>query len=115
DYAVLLNLWTIRRGLKAVFPPTNLACFEPSLLKGHHGTLADVILRDVTNANHTLVKNGWCWWYRKYAPGNTELESLEKEARDAKKGLWADPAPIPPWVYGKANSSSPKPFNERFR
>jgi len=19
--------------------------------------------------NHALVKDGWCWWYRKYAPG----------------------------------------------
>jgi len=30
------------------------------------------------------------------------LEGLEKEARAAKKGLWVDPAPIPPWVYRKA-------------
>ena len=30
------------------------------------------------------------------------LKALEKDARDAKKGLWADPAPIPPWVYRKA-------------
>jgi hypothetical protein len=29
------------------------------------------------------------------------LERLEAEAREAKKGLWADPAPIPPWVYRK--------------
>ena len=49
-----------------------------------------------------LVKHGWCWWYRKYAPLDADLEKLEKEARDAKKGLWADPAPIPPWVYRKA-------------
>jgi len=42
------------------------------------------------------------WWYRKYAPGNTVLEGLEKEARDAKKGLWVDLAPIPPWVFRKA-------------
>ena len=60
-------------------------------------TLADVLLPDGTNVNHELVKAGWCWWYRKYAPGDTELERLEVEARDAKKGLWADPAPIPPW------------------
>ncbi|HJY82595.1 MAG TPA: thermonuclease family protein [Candidatus Binatia bacterium] len=65
-------------------------------------TIADVFLSDGTNVNHTLVKDGWCWWYRKYAPGDTILEGLEKDAREAKKGLWADPAPIPPWVYRKA-------------
>jgi hypothetical protein len=54
-----------------------------------------------TNVNHELVKEGWCWWYRKYAPGNGELEKLEKDAREAKKGLWADPAPVPPWVFRK--------------
>jgi hypothetical protein len=29
-------------------------------------------------------------------------EGLEHEAREAKKGLWVDPTPIPPWVYRKA-------------
>src|SRR5215475_3613720 len=65
-------------------------------------TIADVLLPNGTNVNHQLVKDGWCWWYRKYAPGDTILEGLEKDAREAKKGLWADPAPIPPWVYRKA-------------
>ena len=64
--------------------------------------LGDVILPDGMNLNHELVKQGWCWWYRKYAPGDTELERLEAEARNAKKGLWADPAPFPPWDYRKA-------------
>jgi endonuclease YncB( thermonuclease family) len=31
-------------------------------------TIADVLLPDGTNVNHTLVKDGWYWWYRKYAP-----------------------------------------------
>jgi micrococcal nuclease len=65
-------------------------------------TLADVFLRDGRHVNHELVKAGWCWWYRKYAPGDTVLERLEKEAREAKKGLWADPQPVPPWEYRKA-------------
>lgn len=28
-----------------------------------------------------------CWWYRKYAPGNTVLEQLEREARVGRRGL----------------------------
>jgi len=64
-------------------------------------TLADVLLSDGTNVNHELVKDGWCWWYRKYAPGDTVLEGLEAEAREAKKGLWADPRPVPPWDWRK--------------
>jgi micrococcal nuclease len=62
-------------------------------------TLADVLLDDGTNLNQELVKQGWCWWYRKYAPGDTVLEGLETEAREAKKGLWVDPAPVAPWIF----------------
>jgi len=62
-------------------------------------TLADVLLLDGSNVNHTLVEDGWCWWYRKYAPGDTVLKGLEKEAREGKKGLWADPQPVPPWEW----------------
>lgn len=65
-------------------------------------TIGEVILPDGMNLNQELVRQGWCWWYRKYAPGNTELERLEREAREGKKGLWIDPAPVPPWVYRKA-------------
>jgi endonuclease YncB( thermonuclease family) len=64
-------------------------------------TLADVVLPDGTNVNHTLVGGGWCWWYRKYAQGNAHLEKLESEAREAKRGLWADLHPIPPWDWRK--------------
>ena len=53
-------------------------------------TIGDVILPDGMNLNQELVKQGWCWWYWKYAPGDTMVEGLEKEAREAKKGLWHD-------------------------
>ena len=64
-------------------------------------TLADMLLPDGTNVNDELVKDGWCWWYRKYAPGNTTLERLEAEARESRMGLWADPHPVPPWEWRK--------------
>ena len=50
-------------------------------------TIGDVILPDGMNLNQELVKQGWCWWYRKYAPGDTVREGLEKEAREAGRGL----------------------------
>ena len=37
-----------------------------------------------------------------WPPGDTVLVGLETGAREANKGFWADPAPIPPWVYRKA-------------
>jgi endonuclease YncB( thermonuclease family) len=64
-------------------------------------TIAVVILPDGSNLNRELVKAGMCWWYRKYAPDNYLLEQLEKEAREAKRGLWVDPNPVPPWDYRK--------------
>jgi micrococcal nuclease len=46
--------------------------------------------------NHELVKAGYAWWFRKYAPKDNVLEKLERVAREAKRGLWANPDPIPP-------------------
>ena len=64
-------------------------------------TIGEVILPDGTNLNQELVRQGWCWWYRKYAPADAVLEALESEAREAKRGLWADPQPVPPWEWRK--------------
>lgn len=65
-------------------------------------TIAEVLLPDGTHLNQQLVKYGWCWWYRTYASSDSVLERFEQAAKDAKKGIWADPAPVPPWVYRKA-------------
>lgn len=72
-------------------------------------TVAIVVLPNGKTLNHELIKGGWCWWFRKYAPTNTELEGLEQAARQAKKGLWSDPRPVPPWEYRKAQRSSKNP------
>ena len=94
-------------GQRAKHAASNLA-FGKDVMVQTHGhdkykrTLGDVILPDGMNLNQELVKQGWCWWYRKYAPGDTVLEGLEDQARAARKGLWADPQPVPPWVFRKA-------------
>ena len=64
-------------------------------------TIGDVILPDGMNLNQELVRRGLCWWYRKTAPEDRVLEGLENKAREARKGVWADPQSVPPWEWGK--------------
>ena len=61
-----------------------------------------MLLPDGMNINQEPVKQDWCWWCRRYAPGDTVLEGLKKEAREARKELWADLQPTPQWVLLKA-------------
>jgi micrococcal nuclease len=55
---------------------------------------------DGTDANASQVKAGMAHVYPKYAK-DPALFALQDEARAAKRGLWADPAPIPPWEFRK--------------
>lgn len=63
-------------------------------------TIGDVYLPDGTMVNKELVKAGLAWWYCKYSADPT-FADLEIEAREAKRGLWQDPKPVPPWVFRK--------------
>jgi endonuclease YncB( thermonuclease family) len=60
-------------------------------------TVGSVWVVDV-NANAEMVRQGFAWVYRKYSD-DPALLALEAEARNAKKGLWADPNPLPPWEW----------------
>lgn len=44
------------------------------------------------------VRRGMAWVYRAYSM-DPELLRIEASAREAKLGLWADPAPVPPWEW----------------
>ncbi len=68
-------------------------------------TVADVVLPDGRILNRELVTLGLAWWYRKYSTDES-LGHLEVEARVAKKGLWADPEPIPPWAFRKQKAGT---------
>jgi hypothetical protein len=50
------------------------------------------------NLNQELIKQGWSWWYPKYAPGDTVLEGLEKEAQEAR---WAYGPMLTPYYRGR--------------
>ena len=71
----------------------------------------DRILGKVLFSNEDMnleqVKVGLAWHYKKYqneqTPNDRELYSeAEIEAGEAKRGLWHDPEPVPPWEYRKS-------------
>ncbi len=45
------------------------------------------------------VRTDQRWWYRAFAPHDAELQRLEADARQAKRGLWSQPNPTPPWAW----------------
>ena len=52
--------------------------------------------------NEELVKAGLAWVHDEIdidPAWEKELKVFEQEARESKRGLWADPHPVPPWVY----------------
>jgi micrococcal nuclease len=68
-------------------------------------TVAEIILPDGRNLNRELVRAGLAWWYRQYAKRDQVLPTLEEEARAAKRGLWVDASPVPPWEWRKVGAA----------
>lgn len=49
--------------------------------------------------NASMVCAGYAWWYERYAPNSELLESCQKEAQGAPKGLWESEDSMPPWEW----------------
>jgi len=63
-------------------------------------TLGFTYLDDGRELGHEMIKAGMAWHFRRYNDDD-ELADLETEARKAKRGLWAENNPTPPWEYRK--------------
>ncbi len=51
--------------------------------------------------NREQVANGHAWRYVQYDKRG-EFTQVEQAARAARKGLWADAHPVPPWEWRKS-------------
>lgn len=69
-----------------------------------YGRTVGKILVDGVDANLEQVKSGMAWHYKQYereqpAEDRTKYAQAEEQARAAKRGLWVDPDPTPPWDW----------------
>ena len=64
-------------------------------------TLARVRCEGV-DANAEQVRRGMAWVYDRYVTDRA-LYAVQTEARDAGRGLWADPDAVPPWQWRRGH------------
>jgi endonuclease YncB( thermonuclease family) len=69
-------------------------------------TVAEVVLPDGRSLNREMVREGMAWWYREYAPKDSELARLETEAKENHRGLWSQTSQIPPWNWRKGDGTA---------
>ncbi|WP_230089459.1 thermonuclease family protein [Herminiimonas contaminans] len=65
---------------------------------------------DGAQVNKAQVTAGMAWVYLKYNKDRS-LPAAQNEAEQAKRGLWADVAPVPPWEWRKAKT----PMNSKLK
>lgn len=53
-----------------------------------------------------LIRRGLAWHYRQYAPGETKYARLQRQARNADRGLWSQANPTAPWTWRDRQSDS---------
>jgi len=71
-----------------------------------NGTIvAKVYDADNQYVNLVQISTGMAWHHaqRKASP---ELTAAQNEARNAKRGLWSEPNPVPPWQYRQQKKST---------
>lgn len=61
-----------------------------------------------------LIQDGLAWHYEQYAPNATEYARLERQARNANRGLWSQVSPVPPWAW-RDRTSGPGETSARDR
>jgi endonuclease YncB( thermonuclease family) len=67
-----------------------------------HGRAVGEVFVDGRSLNRELLRAGLGWWNRKYEPHDHDLQRLEAEARAARRGLWSERDPVPPWQHRRA-------------
>jgi len=63
------------------------------------------IFLDDLNINRWMVEDGWAWQYTQYSKSKP-LKAAQDQAKQERRGLWADPNPVPPWEWRKRGKSN---------
>ncbi|PLK49970.1 thermonuclease family protein [Uliginosibacterium sp. TH139] len=80
--------------------------------KDRYGRTVARVLCDGIDANAEQVRQGMAWVYDQYATDRT-LYAVQGEAKAARRGLWIDADPVPPWQWRKDRKSHGKAIEQQ--
>lgn len=63
-----------------------------------YGRTIATVFCDGVDVNRAQVERGMAWVYTQYNKDRS-LVTVETQAKAAKRGLWADKDPVPPWEF----------------
>lgn len=78
-----------------------------------HGRLVGTLRLQGQDVNLQLLRAGLAWHHKPYAADQWWLDRwryarAERQAQREQRGLWADPAPTPPWEYRQQQRAKPR-------
>jgi len=81
-----------------------------------HGRLVGTLRLQGQDVNLKLLRAGLAWHPKRYASDQWLLERwryarAERQAQREQRGLWADPAPTPPWEFRQQQRATAAPLN----
>ena len=68
--------------------------------KDRYGRALGQVAAGATDVNRSMVAAGMAWHYEKYSK-DPKLAAAQAAAKTARRGLWADSAPVAPWAWRK--------------
>ena len=95
---VYLNLITSKKTVATIIGTMDGSCIPPNPV----GTCVGPF-----DVNRKMIRYGYAWYAPYSNDPNPEYQQAEQEAKAAKRGLWADDNPIPPWEWRKSRK---KPY-----
>lgn len=80
------------------------------------GRFQSVVYKDGICVNEQMVSEGQAWYYSKECKIQecTMWNNLEKEARKFRRGIWAIPGAVAPWVYRESKAFTSQNKNEGY-
>ncbi|MCP5424550.1 MAG: thermonuclease family protein [Gammaproteobacteria bacterium] len=75
--------------------------------RDHYGRIVGRVYVSNLDISAEMLRLGLAWSYRQYAKDRS-LFPIEQQARQARRGLWADTEPLPPWIFRHSQTPTPE-------